>query len=69
MTLGKEDRGWSSTNRVLDGRTIERLGDAVCDLYRAQGDDERGFLGLASRPRSTVSPDLASKPVATVLVI
>jgi hypothetical protein len=69
MTLGKEDRGWSSTNRVLDGRTIERLGDAVCDLYRAQGDDERRFLGLASRPRSTVSPGLASKPVATVLVI
>jgi hypothetical protein len=30
---GPEDRGWSSTSRVLDGRTIEMLGDAVCDLH------------------------------------
>jgi hypothetical protein len=64
--LGAEDRGWSSTGRVLSGRMIERLGDAVCALHRAQGDEEHGFLGLASKPRSTVSPDLASKPVATV---
>jgi hypothetical protein len=35
-------------------------------LYCAQGDEERGFLGLASKLRSTVSLDLASKPVATV---
>jgi hypothetical protein len=41
----------------------------VCDLHRAQGDEERGFLGLASKPRSTVSLDLASKPVATALVV
>jgi hypothetical protein len=33
--LGAEDRGWSSTCRVLDDRTIERSGDAVCSLYRA----------------------------------
>jgi hypothetical protein len=38
----------------------------VCGLHRAQGDEERGFLGLASKPRSMVSPGLASKPVATV---
>jgi hypothetical protein len=44
---------------------IERSGDTVSGLYRAQGDDERGFLSLASKPRSTVSPCLASKPVAT----
>jgi hypothetical protein len=33
--LGAEDRGWSSTGRVLSGRMIERSGDAVCDLHRA----------------------------------
>jgi hypothetical protein len=33
---------------------IERLGDAVCDLYRAQGDEHHEFLGLTSKPRSTV---------------
>jgi hypothetical protein len=58
-----------STDQVLGGQTIERLGDVVCDLQRAQGDEEHGFLGLASKPRSTVSPGLASKPVATVLVV
>jgi hypothetical protein len=30
-----EDRGWSSTCRVLGGQTIRRSGDAVCGLYRA----------------------------------
>ena len=63
---GVEDRGWSSTGRVLGGRTIERLGDAVRGLYRTQVDEERGFLGLASKPRSTVSSSLTSKPVAMV---
>jgi hypothetical protein len=58
-----EDRGWSSIGRVLDGRTIKRSGDTVCGLHYAQGDEKRGFLGLASEPRSTVSPDWASKPV------
>jgi hypothetical protein len=48
---------------------IERLGDAVCSLHRAQGDEEHGFLGSASKSRSTVSPSLASEPVATVLVV
>jgi hypothetical protein len=43
---------------------IERSGDAICGLYHAHGDDERGFLGLASKPRLTVSPGLASKLVA-----
>jgi hypothetical protein len=31
--------------RVLDGRTIEMLGSAVCGLYRACGDEEHEFLG------------------------
>jgi hypothetical protein len=30
-----EDREWSSTGRVLDDRTIERSGNAVCGLHRA----------------------------------
>jgi hypothetical protein len=67
--LGAEDRGWSNTGWVLGGWMIKRLGDAVCDLHRAQGDDKRKFLGLASKPRLTVSPTLASKLVATVLVV
>jgi hypothetical protein len=40
--------------RVLSGRTIERSGDAVCSLHHARGDEERGFLGSTSKPRSTV---------------
>jgi hypothetical protein len=42
---GVEDREWSSTGRILGGRTIGRLGDTVCGLYRAQVNNERGFLG------------------------
>jgi hypothetical protein len=49
-----EDWRWSSTCWVLGGWMIERSGDAVCCLHHAQGDEERGFLGLASKPRSTV---------------
>jgi hypothetical protein len=30
--------------RVLDGWTIGRLGDAVCDLHRARGDEKHVFL-------------------------
>jgi hypothetical protein len=64
--LGAEDQGWSSTGRVLGGWTIERPGDAMCGLHRAQGDDEHRFLGLASKPRSTVSLSLTLKLVAMV---
>jgi hypothetical protein len=49
-----EDRGWLGTGRVLSGRMIERSDDVVCGLYRAQGDEEREFLSLASKLRSTV---------------
>jgi hypothetical protein len=66
--LGAQDRGRSSTGRVLGGRTIEKSGDAVCSLHRAQGDDKHRFLGLASKPRSTVF-FWVGKPVATVLVV
>jgi hypothetical protein len=68
-SLGAEERGWSSAGQVLHGQMIERSDDVVCGLHRAQGDVERGFLGLASKPRSTVSPSLASKLVVAVLVI
>jgi hypothetical protein len=67
--LGANDRGWSSIGQVLSGRTIERLGDVVCGLYRAQEDEEHGFLGSTSKPRLTVSLGLASKPMNTVLVV
>jgi hypothetical protein len=58
--LGVEDRGWSSTSRVVGGRTIERSGDAVSSLHHGQGDEERKFLGLTSKPWSTVSLGLVS---------
>jgi hypothetical protein len=61
-----EDRGWSSTGRVLSDRTIGRLSDAICGLHHAQGDEEREFLSLASKPRSTGFPVWASKSVAPV---
>jgi hypothetical protein len=31
--------------RVLSGRTTGRSGDTVCGLYRAHGDEKRGFIG------------------------
>jgi hypothetical protein len=45
MRPDAEDQGWSSTSRVLSGRTIGWSGDAVCGLYHAYGDEERMFLG------------------------
>jgi hypothetical protein len=66
---GAEDRGWSSTCWALGDRTIRRSSDMVCSLYHAQGDEESGFLNSAPKPRSTVSPGLASKPVATILLV
>jgi hypothetical protein len=46
--------GNGRTGRVLRDRTIGRSGDTVCGLYRAREDEERGFLGLASKPRSRI---------------
>jgi hypothetical protein len=37
--------GDGRTGRVLGGRAIERSGGTVCGLYRARGDEERGFVG------------------------
>jgi hypothetical protein len=49
-----EDRGWSSTGRVLSSQTIGRSGDPVCGLRCARGDEKRVFLGWGSKPRSMV---------------
>jgi hypothetical protein len=54
--LDVENRGWSSIGRRLGGRMIERSDDTVCGLHRTQGDKERGFLGLVSKPRSILRP-------------
>jgi hypothetical protein len=48
---------------------IERSGDDVCCQHHARGDEELMFLDLASKPKSMISHDLASKPLATVLVV
>jgi hypothetical protein len=37
-----------------DGRVIERSDGAVCGLYHAHGDEKRGFLSGALKPRSMV---------------
>jgi hypothetical protein len=37
--------GDGRTSRVLSDRMIGRSSDAVCDLHRARGDEECGFLG------------------------
>jgi hypothetical protein len=42
--LSAEDEGWSSTDRVLGGQTIEMSGDAICGLHCAHGNEERGFF-------------------------
>jgi hypothetical protein len=70
MAGSDEDRGRSRRHgvdegRVLGDQTIERSGDAVCGLHHARGDKEHVFLGLASKPRSTVSSSLTSKSVAS----
>jgi hypothetical protein len=67
--LVTEDRGWSSTDRVLGGWMIEKLGDTMCGLHRTRGDEEHKFLGLISKLRSTVSSGLASKLMTTVFVV
>jgi hypothetical protein len=57
--------GDGHTGQVLGGRTIGRLGDAVCDLHRARGDEEHEFLSRASQPRSTVCQWFGLKTTGT----
>jgi hypothetical protein len=51
---GAEDQGWShrSGTKWPDDR---KVGWRCVRLHRARGDEEHGFLGSASKPRSTVS--------------
>jgi hypothetical protein len=63
--FGAEDRGWSSTGRILGCRTIERSGDAVCDLNHAEGDEEHEFLGLASKRWVTTCSTVTLVPLCT----
>jgi hypothetical protein len=46
--------GDGHTGLILSGWAIERSGSTMCDLHRARGDEERRFLGRASKSRSTV---------------
>jgi hypothetical protein len=78
MTCGDKDRGRSRRSSAEDWGWSHRLGGTVCSLHRVRGDEEREFLGSASKPRSTVCEwfglktthmvftGLASKPVAMV---
>jgi hypothetical protein len=36
--------------------TIERSSDTMCGLHRVERDEQRGFLGLASKLRSWFLP-------------
>jgi hypothetical protein len=64
-------RGLGMVKHMLGTRWLDdhEVGDTVCGLHHAEGDVERRFLGLASKPRLIVSPSLALRPVATVLVV
>jgi hypothetical protein len=70
--------GDGRTGRILGGQMIGRSGEVVCGLHRTRGDEEREFLGWASKLKSTVCQwfglktsrtvfsGLASKPVKMV---
>jgi hypothetical protein len=54
------------TGRVLGGRAIERSGGAMCGLHYPRGDEERGFLGRASKPMLMVCEWFDLKATRTV---
>jgi hypothetical protein len=58
--------GDGRTGRELGGRTIRRSGDVMCGMHRACRDDDRGFLGQASKPRSAVCQWFGPKTTGTV---
>jgi hypothetical protein len=45
MTCSDDDYGRSRRPAAEDRGWSHRSGGAVCDLHRARGDEERGFLG------------------------
>jgi hypothetical protein len=55
-----EDYRWSQTSGTWWS------GDAVCGLHHACGDEERGFLGSTSKPRSTVCQWFGLKTTGTI---
>jgi hypothetical protein len=52
--------------QVLGGQVIERSGDTMCGLHLACGDEECGFHGSASKPRSTICQWFCLKTTGTV---
>jgi hypothetical protein len=59
MVKDRSDTQWPEDREV---------GDTVCSLHRAQGDEENGFLGLASTPWSSCFPGLGLKTGSCGLV-
>jgi hypothetical protein len=66
---GAEDRRWSTTCQILNGRTIGRSGDVMCGLYRARGDEKHEFIGLASKLRSTVCQCFCLKTIGSGFLV
>jgi hypothetical protein len=61
---GVDNRGWSNTGRLLGGRTIESLGDAVCGLH-CEMRSESFLVWPQNQGRRFVS-DLASKQLGRI---
>jgi hypothetical protein len=58
--------GDGRTGQILGGWVIERSGGTVCGLHCARGNEERGVLGCALKPRSTVCEWFGLKTTRTV---
>jgi hypothetical protein len=61
---GADNRGWSNTGQQLGGRTIERLGDAVCGLHYEMRSE--GFLVWPQNQGRWFVSDLASKQLGQI---
>jgi hypothetical protein len=64
--LGAEDRGLSSTGRVLGGQMIGRVGDIMCGLQRAHEDKEHEFFCLSLKTKFDGFPVWTLKLTAPV---
>jgi hypothetical protein len=67
--FGAEDRGLSSTGRVLGGQMIGRVGDVMCDLQRAHEDKEHEFFLFEPQNQVRRFPGLDLKIDRSSLVI
>jgi hypothetical protein len=54
------------TGRLLGGQAIKRSDNAVCGLHYAREDEEHGFLGSTSKPKSTVCQWFGLKTTETI---